>query len=212
MAHVCGLGHILDPEHVRTTLRSILKYNFKRGFHDHFNHLRNYVFADETALLMATYPRGDRPQRPFPYYNEVMTGFEHTVAAHLIYEGMAEEGIELVGWIRTRYDGKKRNPFNEAECGHHYARAMAAWAEVLAMSGFNYDRTTGTLSVTERSHPMFFAFGTGWGTWRTEQSAGKPTVAIDVCDGVLPLQRVLLNGAEATFTTSGPAASRKEMP
>ena len=26
----------------------------------------------------------------------------------------------------------------EAECGHHYARAMASWAAVLALSGFRY--------------------------------------------------------------------------
>lgn len=110
-----------------------MKYNLKQGFNDHFTHMRNYALGDETAVLMATYPHGDRPGRPFPYYNEVMTGFEHTLAAHLMYEGMTEEGVELVGHIRSRYDGKKRNPFNEAECGHHYARAMAAWAEWLAL-------------------------------------------------------------------------------
>jgi len=200
MAHVCGLGHILDPDHVRTTLRSILKYNLKRGFHDHFNHLRNYVFADETGLLMGTYPRGDRPAQPFPYYNEVMTGFEHTVAAHLMYEGMGAEGVELVGHIRARYDGKKRNPFNEAECGHHYARAMAAWAELLAWSGFHYDGTTGTLHVTAQSSPMFFAFGTGWGTWRTEESAGQRRVRLDIYEGKLRLRRVWLNGKPVPFT------------
>lgn len=200
MAHVCGLGYILDPKNVKTTLRSILKYDLKRGFHDHFNHLRNYVFADETAVLMATYPLGERPKEPFPYYNEVMTGFEHTLAAHLMYEGMEEEGIELVGHIRDRYDGKKRNPFNEAECGHHYARAMAAWAEVLALSGFRYDRSTATLTLSTQTTPMFFSYGEGWGTWRTEEQGGKSTTLIEIREGELPLSRVIADGEDVKFT------------
>lgn len=199
MAHVCGLGYILDPAHVKTTLRSILKYDLKHGFHDHFNHLRNYVFGDETAVLMATYPRGERPAQPFPYYNEVMTGFEHTLAAHLIYEGMVKEGVALVGYIRERYDGCKRSPFDEAECGHHYARAMAAWAEVLAFSGFHYDRCTQALIVTEQPQPMFFACGSGWGTWRTERTDGRLTAMIHLHEGSMPVSRVLIDGVEIPF-------------
>ena len=201
MAHVCGLGYILDPANVRTTLRSILKYNLKRGFHDHFNHLRNYVFGDETAVLMSTYPHGERPDQPFPYYNEVMTGFEHILASHLIYEGMVQEGVELVGYIRERYDGRKRSPFNEAECGHHYARAMAAWAEVLALSGFHYDRTTGTLTLTEQASPMFFSHGQGWGTWTTRAENGSLLASITLHEGELPIQRVIIDGRHVRHET-----------
>jgi non-lysosomal glucosylceramidase len=199
MAHVCGLGYILNPENVKATLRSILKYDLKRGFHDHFNHLRNYVFADETAVLMATYPLGDRPEEPFPYYNEVMTGFEHQLAAHLLYEGMVEEGVELVGAIRDRYDGRKRSPFNEAECGHHYARAMAAWAELLATSGFRYDAITETLTLTRQQSPMIFSFGKGWGTWRTEEAGGKIKAIIELGEGELSVQKVLVDDSEVEF-------------
>lgn len=200
MAHVCGLGYILDPDHVKTTLKSILKYNLRHGFHDHFNHLRNYVFGNESAVLMGTYPLGGRPDRPFPYYNEVMTGFEHTLAAHLIYEGMAEEGVALAGYIRERYDGRKRNPFNEAECGHHYARAMAAWAQCLALTGFHYDRTAGTLTLSEQESPMFFAYGSGWGTWTCGRSSGSLRVRIVCHGGDLPLERVLVGGHDADFS------------
>lgn len=203
MAHVCGLGYILDPEHVKTTLRSILKYDLRHSFHDHFNHLRNYVFADETAVLMATYPLGERPTQPFPYYNEVMTGFEHTLAAHLMYEGMVQEGVELAGHIRDRYDGKKRNPFNEAECGHHYARAMAAWAELLALSGFHYDGTTETLTLTAQQKPMFFSTGRGWGTWHTGEQGGRLTAIINLHEGQVPLRRVLIRDQEVPFELAG---------
>ena len=74
---------------------------------------------------MATYPRGRRPKSPFPYANEVWTGFEYTAAAGMMYEGMTKEGVTVYQAARSRFDGRRRNPFDEAECGHHYARAMA---------------------------------------------------------------------------------------
>jgi hypothetical protein len=40
--------------------------------------------------------------------------------------GLAAEGVEGISSTRRRYDGERRNPWDEAECGHHYARAMAA--------------------------------------------------------------------------------------
>jgi uncharacterized protein (DUF608 family) len=32
MAHICGLGYLLDPDHISKTLKSILKYNRKESF------------------------------------------------------------------------------------------------------------------------------------------------------------------------------------
>ncbi len=138
MAHVCGLGYLVDPEHIRTTLDSLMKYNFKPDFYGHFNHLRSFVLNEESALVMASYPHGKRPRRPFPYYNEVMTGFEYTAGVHMLYEGQTANGLKVISAIRRRYDGHQRSPFDEAECGHHYARAMASWAAVLALTGFHY--------------------------------------------------------------------------
>ena len=76
---------------------------------------------------------------PFVYADEVWTGIEYQVAAHLIYEGCVEEGLEIVEAVRDRHDGVRRNPWDEVECGHHYARSMASWALLLALSGFHYD-------------------------------------------------------------------------
>ncbi len=108
------------------------------GFDDHFNCMRSYVLGDEAALLMASYPH-ERPARPFPYFTEVMTGFEYTAAVgHALRRAGRATGLECIADIRARYDGRKRSPFDEAECGHHYARAMASWAAVLALTGFHY--------------------------------------------------------------------------
>ncbi len=171
MAHVCGLGYLVDRSHVRTTLQSILKYNRQRGFDGHFNCLRSFVLGDETGLLMASYPHG-RPPNPFPYFTEVMTGFEYTAAVGMLYEGDIANGLECIRDIRARYDGRKRNPFDEAECGHHYARAMASWAAVLALSGFRYSGVEKTISFAAKEGNYFRSNGSSWGTCGIRKAGG----------------------------------------
>jgi uncharacterized protein (DUF608 family) len=165
MAHVCGLGYLLKPENVRRTLDSLMRYNFRDSMRGHFNHLRTYALQEEAAMLMASYPRGRRPERPFPYFNEVMTGFEHTAAAHMLYEGKTDDALKVISAIRSRYDGAKRNPFNEAECGHHYARAMTAWAHHLALTGFHFDGHSGkmTFAAVDKPTSVFWSTGYAWG-------------------------------------------------
>jgi hypothetical protein len=194
MAHVCGLGYLVDPAHVKTTLGSILKYNTRDGFFDHFNCLRSFVLGDETALLMASYPKG-RPRNPFPYFTEVMTGFEYTAAVGLLYEGEIESGLKVVRDIRDRYDGQKRSPFDEAECGHHYARAMASWAAVPALSGFTWDGVAQAMSFGAKEGTFFWSNGDSWGTCRIE--AGGKAAELAVLHGGLTLRSFRLGGVPA---------------
>ncbi|MBA3707617.1 MAG: hypothetical protein H0W83_02210, partial [Planctomycetes bacterium] len=199
-AHICGLGYLADPTKIAKTLASVHRYNFQRGMRTHFNHLRTFALADESALLMATYPRGRRPKRPFPYFNEVMTGFEYTAAVGMIYEGQRKQGLECIAAIRARYDGKRRSPFNEAECGHHYARAMAAWAANLALTGFRYsgvERAITFAAAPGKGH-AFWSNGHAWGVCRQRTTAGRSpgsiTVEIEVVHGELALTRIDLTG------------------
>jgi non-lysosomal glucosylceramidase len=197
MAHVCGLGYLVDPAHVKTTLRSILKYNTQAGFDGHFNCLRSFVLGDETALLMASYPKG-RPRNPFPYFTEVMTGFEYTAAVGLLYEGDTADGFKLIRNIRARYDGRKRSPFDEAECGHHYARAMASWAAVPALSGFSWDGRDGSMAFTDAEGTWFWSNGDAWGICRV--GAGGKTAELEVLHGSLSLRAFRLgSGLARTF-------------
>lgn len=188
MAHALGLGYLHDPARVKTTLRSILKYNRKHGFADHFNCMRSYVLGDETALLMAAYP-GNRPANPFPYFTEVMTGFEWTAAVGMLYEGMIDEGLACIADIRARYNGRRRNPYDEAECGHHYARAMAAWTAVLALTGFDYDAVKRTLTFNAPDGTYFWSTGEAWGTCRVTGTRGE----LDVLHGELKLDKLIVN-------------------
>ncbi len=189
-AHVLGLGYLSDREKQRQALASVLRHNFKSGFHDHFNHNRSYVLGDESGVLMATYPRGARPQRPFPYFNEVMTGFEYVLAVHLLYEGLCAEGLAVISAIRDRFDGRKRNPFDEAECGHHYARAMAAWSAVLALTGFRYSAVAARMEFGAPDGAYFWSNGYAWGRCAIDGDR----VTLDVCHGTLALREFCLVG------------------
>ncbi len=170
MAEVCGLGYLVEPERVRATLRAIMRHNFRENLYGHFNNLRTFALNDEAALVMASYPRGRRPRRPFPYCNEVMTGFEYTAAVHMLYEGQREAGLRVIEAIRARYDGERRSPFDEAECGHHYSRAMASWAAVLALTGFRYSGVERAIRFAPVAGPVrwFWSTGNAWGTVRQE--------------------------------------------
>ncbi len=191
MAHVCGLGYLHDPTRVQTTLRSIRKYNRRVGFRDHFNCMRSFVLGDEAALLMAAYPY-ERPRNPFSYFSEVMTGFEYTAAVGMLYEGMAEEGLETIADIRARYDGRKRSPFDEAECGHHYARAMASWAAVLALTGFHYSAVTGRMEFKRQEGNFFWSTGYAYGTVRITRKGEEWQADLQTLGGKVEVKELVL--------------------
>lgn len=163
MAHICGLGYLADKENIRTTLKSIMKYNYIEDFSRHFCNMRSYVMGHESGLVMASWPKG-RLKVPFPYFAESMTGFEYCAAVGMKYEGMDEEALKCIEAIRARFDGAKRNPFSEPECGHHYARSMASWATILAWSDYHYSGIDKEMKFTETPGRYFWSNGESWGT------------------------------------------------
>jgi uncharacterized protein (DUF608 family) len=194
VADVCGLGPLVDPEHARGALRSILRYNLRPVLWSHFNNMRAFAVADESALVMADYPK-DRPARPFPYFGEAMTGFEYVAAVGMLYAGMETEGLGAIRAVRARYDGARRSPFDEAECGHHYARAMASWAAVLALTGFRWSAVTGTLELAPRAGRHFWSNGSAWGTFLLEEDGPQTfRLRLTVTEGELGLAAVRLAG------------------
>lgn len=162
-AHQLGLGYVLPEAHVRTALAAIVKHNFRAGFRGFDHGYRVFADGDDAGLLICTWPHGGRPAVPIRYSDEVWTGVEYQVASHCFYEGMDDEGLKIVAAVRARYDGSRRNPFNEIECGDHYSRAMAGWAVLEAFTHSSYDALTGRLRLGRRvaRYPLFT--GTGWG-------------------------------------------------
>ena len=202
VAHVCGLGRLLDPRHVRKTLRSIMKYNFMADLSGHLNYRNAFALNDESAMVMVTYPRGGRPKRPVPGASDIMTGFEYAAAVHMLYEGQIANGLKAIAAIRARHDGCRRSPFDEAECGHHYARAMLSWGAVLALTGFQYSGVTQTMEFAPAKRPsqVFWSNGSAWGTCKQNPSPRGMEVDLRVLHGTLKLKRFVLAGLGSVET------------
>ncbi|MDH3650043.1 MAG: glycoside hydrolase family 116 protein, partial [Saprospiraceae bacterium] len=192
MAHFCGLGYLANEEHIKATLKAIMKYNYRETLNQHTNVMRSYALADESALLMAAYPHG-RPETPFPYFSEVMTGFEYTAAIGMLYEGQIENGLQCIKNIRDRYDGRKRNPFNEAEYGNHYARSMIAWGGILAMTGFEYSAVDHSMRFNPTHGTYFWSNGYQYGTVEISDSDNGKKVKVISLYGKLALNSFILN-------------------
>jgi hypothetical protein len=213
-ARVVGLGAVLPEARVRAALAAVHRHNFRRDLSDHESCQRTYALNDEAGLLLCTWPRGGRPRYPFPYADEVWTGIEYQVAAHLIYEGLIEEGLEIVRGVRARHDGIRRNPWNEFECGHHYARAMASWSLLLALSGFHYHAAEGALTFAPRVHQeefrCFFSAGTAWGLFTQRRNGNQYEATLDVRWGELSVNRLNLpldGGGTVAATLDGKVSS-----
>ena len=168
LAEFAGLDGIMDKDKIISHLKSIYKYNFKNNLKKHSNPQRpHFALGNDGGLLLCTWPNDDELSLPFIYSNEVWTGIEYQVASHLIKNGLVDEGLEIVKTARKRYDGKYRNPFDEMECGHFYARAMSSYALLQAFSGISYDAVTKTMTVSPKIKgdcSFFFATDSGWGT------------------------------------------------
>lgn len=206
LARALDLGDLLPPAHVRSALRAIFRHNWRPRLGDHANCQRIYALADEPGLLLATWPRGGRPEFPFPYCDEVWPGIEYQVAAHMIHEGLVEEGLKIAAGTRSRHTGERRNPWDEVECGHHYARSLASWALLPALSGFSWSAPDRALAFAPRwsaeRFRCFFATGAAWGTYR-QSLAGEPGAAgerrfrarIEIAVGTLALSRLQVSAA-----------------
>ena len=165
-AHQLGLGYVLPRDHVVAALQSIVAHNLRDGFAAKDFGGRIFADGEDTGLVNCTWPRGGRPAEPVWYSDEVWTGVEQQVAASLFYEGLATEAELVLDGLRTRHDGRRRNPFNHVECGDHYARAMSGFSVIEARSGIRLDSTNGTVTIgphAPRGTSPFF-HGTAWGT------------------------------------------------
>jgi len=210
-AEVVDLGKLLPEEHIRAALASIYRYNFQTDFSEFPNVQRIYALNDEKGLLLCSWPRGKRPALPMVYSDEVWTGIEYQVAAHMIYEGMVKEGLAIVEAVRERYDGVRRNPWNEIECGHHYARAMSSWSLLTALSGFSYSAPDKEMRFRPRlrrsEFRTLYLAGVAWGGYSQRVVQGKLEAEISVEGGRLELARLRLpfSGPKAEVATEGRA-------
>ncbi|WPJ97016.1 GH116 family glycosyl-hydrolase [Coraliomargarita algicola] len=219
-AHQVGLGRIIPKQETVSALNSIWKYNFAPDAGQYaLDHreieaaFRWYAMPGEAGLLMTTWPKGgakeaipgnklrskenpDRFTSVGGYFNECMNGFEYQVAAHMLYEGepdseLVEKGLAIIKAVHERYGAAKRNPYNEIECGDHYARSMASYGVFLAACGFEYHGPQGYLAFAPRIQPKDFKapFTTaeGWGTFSQKLVQDQQLEILELRHGQLRL-------------------------
>ncbi|MDF7823594.1 GH116 family glycosyl-hydrolase [Pontiellaceae bacterium B12227] len=230
-----GLPRVLPKEETVSALNALWKYNVSpdaEGYavkHTAIKGHRVYAAKGEAGMLMTTWPTGNGAETAVPgmaervedfetwlgpggYFDECMTGFEYQAAAHMVYEG--EPGSELVKYglavarnIHDRYAPEKRNPFNEIECGDHYARAMAGYGVFLAACGFEYNGPQGEIAFAPRISPANFrapfTAAEGWGTFSQTIDEKGLQAKLHVKWGALAVQTIRLNpdGMDAKSVT-----------
>jgi uncharacterized protein (DUF608 family) len=201
IASMCGLEDPLDRNKLKSHLVAVHKYNLKKDLSDHVNPQRpSYAMGNEGGLILCSWPKGGKLSLPFVYSNEVWTGIEYQVASHLILMGNVQEGLEIVRACRDRYDGRSRNPFNEYECGHWYARALASYGLMQGLTGVRYDAVDKTLFIDSKvgDFATFLSTQSGFGTVSLKE--GKPSVKIS--SGSMAIEKVMVSGKSVPFTKS----------
>lgn len=196
IANVCGIeDNLVDPEKVKSHLNAVHKYNLKADLSTHANPQRpSFAMGNDGGLLLCTWPKGGALAIPFVYSNEVWTGIEYQVAAHLMTEGMVDKALEIVRACRDRYDGVRRNPFDEYECGHWYARALSSYGMLQGLTGVRYDAVDKTLYIDSKigDFRSFLCTASGYGT--VSLKGDQP--ALDVKYGAIDVKRCVVSGKE----------------
>jgi uncharacterized protein (DUF608 family) len=192
---MCALPDFVENTKVTSHLLSVHKYNLKNDLTEHANPQRpSYALGKEGGLLLCTWPKGGKLSLPFVYSDEVWTGIEYQVASHLMLMGKVTEGLEIVRLCRDRYDGRVRNPFNEYECGHWYARAMSSYGMLEGLTGVRYDAVDKTLYIDSKigDFTSFLSTATGFGN--VTLKAGK--ASLHVAYGKIEINKIKLSGKE----------------
>jgi uncharacterized protein (DUF608 family) len=226
-AHQVGLGYMYPERTVVSALRSIWKYCWapdvgpQNKAHDPE---RWFAYPGEAGLFECTWPRSRHMgPRSTEYRDEIWTGSEYQVAGHMAWEGMLTEALAICRGVHERYHPSRHNPWNEIECGDHYARSMASWGVLIGLSGFEYHGPRGHIGFAPRITPdrfkSAFTAAEGWGSLSQSRTGRTQTNEIAVRWGRLRLSTVSLELPEhavlreATVTASGrpvPVATAQE--
>jgi len=205
-ADLLRLGDIYPSDAEDSAREAVWKYNWARDVKDQTEaHLpeRYYAHSGEPGLLICTWPHSKHPgEDGVRYRDEVWTGIEYQVATGMIEHGMVEEGLAIVRGVDSRYDGARHNPWNEIECGDHYARAMASYGVLKAIQGYWYDGPKGVMGIDPKIQKDgmigFFTSAEGWGNISQGIAAGVQTNTVELKYGRLTLNAFQLRNDSAS--------------
>ncbi len=226
-AHQVNLPEVLPQKETKKALESLWKYNFApdagRYAEEHtiIKGERVYAMPGESGLLMTTWPYGgdekavpgmaERPNDkehwigPGGYFDECMNGFEYQVASHMVWENMLTEGLSIMKAVHERYNGAKRNPYDEVECSSHYARSMAAYGIFIAVCGFEYHGPKGVLGFSPKISPdnfkAPFVTAESWGSFTQKMLNGNQVAEIELLYGKLELNEFSVDQLKGFITS-----------
>lgn len=212
-ARQLGLGTLYPEANVRGALASIWKYNWAPDiavYNDLHRPLRWFVDPGESGLLVCTWPKSAYLSQGVIYKDEVWTGIEYQVASGMIADGMVEEGLAMCRAVHDRYHPIKRNPYNEVECGDHYARALASWGVYTALQGFEYHGPKGHIGFAPRITPenfkSAFTAAEGWGMFSQKREGTAQEDRIEMRWGSLRVKTLAFEIPAGTTVTAVAAA------
>jgi hypothetical protein len=199
-AHQVGLGYLYPPDAVKAALSSVWKYCWAPDVgpqNEAHAPERWFAYPGEAGLFTCTWPKGPHMgPRSTRYRDEIWTGIEYQVAGNMAWEGMLTEALAICRGIHERYHPSKHNPWNEIECGDHYARALASWSVLLGLSGFEYHGPRAHVGFAPRITPEAFrcAFtaAEGWGSLDQRRAGREQRARLDVRWGVVRVRTLAL--------------------
>ncbi len=209
-AHQLDLGWLYPPDHCAKAMGALFQHNFRTNFRGVPQAPRKFVADADAGLQMICWPKANRPPNHTIYADEVMSGFEYSAVAMMLYAGRVKEGFAVVRSAADRYDGRLRtgltgggtsswghsgNPFGDDECGKFYARTMSIWSLLLACQGFIYDGPAGLIGFRPlwkpEDHASFWSGAEGWGLFTQKREAARQTERIEVRHGKLQVRSLV---------------------
>jgi hypothetical protein len=218
-ARCLGLGTLYEEEKVVSSLGAVYRHNFVPAIGQYnARYPAERIFAEgrEAGLLICTWPRGGRPDEPIRYRDEVWTGCEYQAAGGMLWEGLVDEALVIIKAIDDRYDGASHNPWNEVECGDHYARAMASYGTYQALCGFLYDGPAGVIGIAPRLSPVkfaaYFAGAEGWGLATQTRAQNEQTNTFELRRGTLRVEAITAEvGATLKIASCSVSIGKREI-
>jgi non-lysosomal glucosylceramidase len=211
-ANQLDLGPIYPRERTVAALGRLFEGNLVADDGSYSTRYRDFLGHGDSGWRMVAFP-GAIPDNALHYHDEVMSGFEYSMAATMLQYGMLEEGLTVIRTIYDRYDGRLRasdevhtapngtvfgtgSPVGEDECGDYYARALSSWSTLLALQGFNYDGPAQSIGFQPlwqpENHRSFFTAAEGWGLFSQTRTGSRQTATINLKYGNLALRTITL--------------------